>query len=61
MTKKFKISYYKPEHQPYALIQFATHVPKSLSVADAKELHAELTEVLAEHKDGVPEKQFERK
>lgn len=51
MTKKFFIEYYKPAHQKEALIQFATHVPRSMSVADAKELVRELMQVLVEHKE----------
>ena len=54
MTKQFFIERYEPAHQKNPLIQFATHVPRSLTVADAQQLVKELQEVLG--KDAVASK-----
>src|SRR5690348_1716215 len=56
-TKMFFIEYYKPAHQPHGLVQFLSHVPRSLSVAEARVLLAELTEVLSQHPEGAPDHQ----
>lgn len=46
-TKKFTILRSEQPHQP-AQIQFLTHVPRNLSIDDAKLLIAELKEVLGD-------------
>ena len=49
MTKKFFIELYNPQHQPIPQIQFATHVPRTLSIGDANDLIAELQQVIGMH------------